>query len=134
MVFWDTAGNKFLSTMRTNWSGDGGRALSGNCSKPGDDVRRMRRMLMSFLNPNVLIKYVEVVDMVKQQHIATHWEGKEVQIRPTGSYIRVIDFPINFPGTIFCKAMGEEELKFMIAKQRRRSLETKTAANWYCQV
>ncbi|ESR58819.1 hypothetical protein CICLE_v10018316mg, partial [Citrus x clementina] len=106
------------------------RKLFKTCSitAAGDDVRRMRRMLMSFLNPNVLIKYVEVVDMVKQQHIATHWEGKEVQIRPTGSYIRVIDFPINFPGTIFCKAMGEEELKFMIAKQRRRSLETKTAS------
>lgn len=53
------------------------RKLFKTCSitAAGYDVRRLRRMLMSFLNPNVLINYVEVVDMVKQQHIATHWEG-----------------------------------------------------------
>lgn len=81
MVFWDTAGNKFLFSNENKlvgrWWPSSVRKLFKTCSitAAGDDVRRMRRILMSFRNPNVLIKYVEVVDMVKQQHIATHWEG-----------------------------------------------------------
>ncbi|KAK9274257.1 hypothetical protein L1049_019071 [Liquidambar formosana] len=45
----------------------------------GDEAKRMRRMLMTFLNPDALRSYVERMEIVTQQHISTHWDGSRTK-------------------------------------------------------
>nr|XP_043620050.1 taxadiene 5-alpha hydroxylase-like [Erigeron canadensis] len=49
----------------------------------GDDHKRVRGALVSFLKPDVLKQYVAKVDEEIQNHLETHWRGKnEVQVQP----------------------------------------------------
>lgn len=49
----------------------------------GDDSKRLRRMLMTFLRPEALQKFVGRVDSITKQHLAEHWMGKsEVTVFP----------------------------------------------------
>lgn len=87
IVFCGTAGHKLLFSnenklVRTWWPSSVGK-LFKTCllMKAGDDAKRMRRMMMmSFLSPNALMKYVERIDMITQQHIATYWEGRHTHM------------------------------------------------------
>lgn len=87
IVFCGTAGHKLLFSndnklVRTWWPSSVSK-LFKTCllTKAGDDAKRMRRMMMmSFLSPNALMKYVERIDMITQQHIATYWEGRHTHM------------------------------------------------------
>lgn len=87
IVFCGTAGHKLLFSnenklVRTWWPSSVSK-LFKTCllMKAGDDAKRMRRMMMmSFLSPNALMKYVERIDMITQQHIATYWEGRHTHM------------------------------------------------------
>ncbi|KAG6416881.1 hypothetical protein SASPL_124322 [Salvia splendens] len=92
MVFMcGAAGNKFLfsneSKSVTVWWPGSVRKLLGPClaTSTGDEARLMRRMIALFLTPDAFSKlYIKTMEMVCQQHIKTHWEGKdEVKVFPT---------------------------------------------------
>ncbi|KAJ0020141.1 hypothetical protein Pint_31461 [Pistacia integerrima] len=81
IVFCGPSGNKFLfnnlNKLVATWWLDVVRKLIRFCliTLVGDEAKLMR-MLMSFLNPNALVKYIERINLVTKQHVLTHWEGK----------------------------------------------------------
>uniref|UniRef100_F6GUN7 Beta-amyrin 28-oxidase n=1 Tax=Vitis vinifera TaxID=29760 RepID=F6GUN7_VITVI len=89
MVFCGPAGNKFLfgneNKLVSVWWPSSVRKLFRSClvTATGDEAKRMRRMLLTFLNPDALKRYVETMDLVTQHHIRTQWEGnEEMQVYP----------------------------------------------------
>ncbi|XP_048235735.1 beta-amyrin 28-monooxygenase [Ricinus communis] len=78
-----TAGHKFLFSNENKlvnlWWPESVRMLfkSALVSVVGDEAKRIRKMLMTFLGLDALKNYTERIDMVTQQHIRTYWEGKE---------------------------------------------------------
>ncbi|KAL1560644.1 beta-amyrin 28-monooxygenase [Salvia divinorum] len=92
MVFMcGAAGNKFLFSNEnkavTVWWPASVRKLLGPClaTSSGEEARLMRRMVTYFLGPDAFSKlYIKTMDMVSQQHIRTHWQGKDVvKVFPT---------------------------------------------------
>ncbi|KAF8041129.1 hypothetical protein BT93_B3143 [Corymbia citriodora subsp. variegata] len=77
------AGNKFLFTNEGKkvalWWPSSVRKLLGRClvSKAGDEARSDKKMLMSFFNPDALMRSVGVIDEVTRDHLRTQWEGKD---------------------------------------------------------
>ncbi|KAL8248159.1 hypothetical protein R6Q59_005027 [Mikania micrantha] len=58
----------------------------------GNDHKRVRTALVSFLKLEVLKQYVAKVDQEVQHHLLTHWHGKhEVQVQPL---IKILTFNI----------------------------------------
>uniref|UniRef100_A0A7N0TI33 Cytochrome P450 n=1 Tax=Kalanchoe fedtschenkoi TaxID=63787 RepID=A0A7N0TI33_KALFE len=50
----------------------------------GDDAKRVRRLLFSFLNLDALSRYIQVVDHATHLHITSQWQGKEeLKVYPT---------------------------------------------------
>ncbi|KAK9274410.1 hypothetical protein L1049_019224 [Liquidambar formosana] len=83
-------GNKFLFGNETKlvaqWWPTSVRRLFGPCliNLVGDEAKRVRKMLMTFLNPDALVRYITTMDAVTKHHITTHWQGKEeVKVYPT---------------------------------------------------
>lgn len=79
------AGNKFLfgneNKLVQVWWPTSTRKLLGNClsTSVGDEAKQTRKMLSPFVSPDALMRlYIKAVDLITQQHIKTHWEGKEV--------------------------------------------------------
>ncbi|KAF8041131.1 hypothetical protein BT93_B3144 [Corymbia citriodora subsp. variegata] len=77
------AGNKFLFSNESKkvalwWPSSVGKLL-GRClvSKAGDEARSDKKMLMSFFNPEALMRSVGIIDEVTKDHLRTHWEGKD---------------------------------------------------------
>ncbi|XP_048235576.1 beta-amyrin 28-monooxygenase-like isoform X2 [Ricinus communis] len=78
-----TAGHKLLFSNENKlvnlWWPESVRMLfkSALVSVVGDEAKRIRKMLMTFLSLDGLKNYTERIDMVTQQHIRTYWEGKK---------------------------------------------------------
>ncbi|XP_056165124.1 beta-amyrin 28-monooxygenase-like [Syzygium oleosum] len=77
------AGNKFLFSNEGKkvalwWPSSVGK-LMGRClvSKAGDEARLDKKMLMSFFNPEALMRSVGVIDEFTKDHLRTQWEGKD---------------------------------------------------------
>ncbi|CAI8618794.1 unnamed protein product [Vicia faba] len=82
-VFCGTAGNKYLFSNENKnvqlwWPSSVKRLLRLSLvSEVGDEAKITRKLLMSFLNPETLRNYLPKMDWITQQHINTHWKGKE---------------------------------------------------------
>nr|BBG80451.1 cytochrome P450 716D59 [Avicennia marina] len=84
-------GNKLLfsneNKLVTIWWPSSVRKLLGPClaTSAGDKGRRMRKMVSYFVSPDALTRlYIKRMDLVSQQHINAHWQGKEeVKVFPT---------------------------------------------------
>ncbi|KAI3450919.1 hypothetical protein Pfo_007584 [Paulownia fortunei] len=78
------AGNKFLfsneNKLVTVWWPSSVRKLLGTCisTTAGVEGTQMRKMVSYFVSPDAFTKlYIKTMDIVSQQHIKTHWQGKE---------------------------------------------------------
>ncbi|KAI5684549.1 hypothetical protein M9H77_05777 [Catharanthus roseus] len=78
------AGNKFLFGNENKlvhvWWPSSTRKLLENClsTSVGDEAKRTRKMMSHFVSPDALMRlYIKTVDLITQQHINTHWQGKE---------------------------------------------------------
>ncbi|KAL1364891.1 hypothetical protein HN51_013036 [Arachis hypogaea] len=82
-VFCGTAGNKFLfsnenKNVQVWWPSSIKKLLrSSLVNKVGDEAKMTRRLLLTFLNPEILRNFVPKMDTIAQIHINTHWQGKE---------------------------------------------------------
>ncbi|KAJ4848268.1 hypothetical protein Tsubulata_040018 [Turnera subulata] len=84
------ASNKFIFTSDNSTLSNGQtqsirRILGERCvlELSGQDHKRVRGALMSFLKPESLIKYVGKMDEEVRMHIQMHWQGKqEVKVLP----------------------------------------------------
>lgn len=90
-VLCGAAGNKFLfsneNKLVTVWWPSSVRKLLGPClaTSGGGEGRQMRRLVSYFVTPDAFTRlYIKTMDLVSQQHIKTHWLGKEeVKVFPT---------------------------------------------------
>ncbi|GFP93736.1 beta-amyrin 28-oxidase [Phtheirospermum japonicum] len=78
------AGNKFLfsneNKLVTVWWPPSVIKLLGTClaTNTGVQAMHMRKTMSYFLSPDAFTKlYIKTIDLVCQQHINTHWQGKE---------------------------------------------------------
>ncbi|KAJ4827131.1 hypothetical protein Tsubulata_045688 [Turnera subulata] len=76
--------NKFLfsnenKSIITSWWPNSIRLLfkASLVNAVGDEVKRIKRILMACLNPDALKRYIGTIDSFTQDHIKTYWEGKE---------------------------------------------------------
>ncbi|XP_015956143.1 beta-amyrin 28-monooxygenase [Arachis duranensis] len=82
-VFCGPAGNKFLFSNENKivqvWWPSSIRKLlrTSLISKVGEEAKMTRRLLLSFLSAEVLRNYLPKMDIIAQNHIKTHWQGKE---------------------------------------------------------
>ncbi|KAF8041128.1 hypothetical protein BT93_B3142 [Corymbia citriodora subsp. variegata] len=90
VVLCGAAGNKFLFSNEGKkvalWWPSSVRRLTGTSliTKAGDEGRSDRRMLMSFFNPEALVRFVGTMDEVTRHHLRTQWQGKDqVEAYPT---------------------------------------------------
>ncbi|KAL2487735.1 Cytochrome [Forsythia ovata] len=98
-VLCGTAGNKFLFTnsnkLVTTWWPSSVSKLLGPCitTLSGDEAMQMRKMISYFFSPDAFVKlYIKTMDLVTQQHIETHWQGKEeVNVYPN---VRLYTFEV----------------------------------------
>ncbi|KAF8023916.1 hypothetical protein BT93_F1190 [Corymbia citriodora subsp. variegata] len=81
------AANKFIfygdSSMLANKQPSSIRAILGDRSLfelSGQDHRRVRESLMSFLRPESLKQYMGKIDEEVRKHIESHWQGKETVV------------------------------------------------------
>ncbi|XP_011048247.1 PREDICTED: beta-amyrin 28-oxidase-like [Populus euphratica] len=89
-VFCGPAGNKFLfhnenKLVNLWWPTSVKKLMKSSLSNVvGDDAKRMRKMLLTSLDRDALKRYIDRMDLVAQNHIRTHWEGKEeLKLHPT---------------------------------------------------
>lgn len=89
-VFCGPAGNKFLFSNENKlvnlwWPRSVKKLLKSSLvNVAGDEAKRIKRILLTFLDPDALKRYIERMDLVTQHHISTLWEGKEeVKVHPT---------------------------------------------------
>ncbi|XP_052308844.1 beta-amyrin 28-monooxygenase isoform X4 [Populus trichocarpa] len=89
-VFCGPAGNKFLFSNENKlvnlwWPRSVKKLLKSSLvNVAGDEAKRIRRILLTFLDPDALKRYIERMDLVTQHHISTLWEGKEeLKLHPT---------------------------------------------------
>ncbi|KAH8523030.1 hypothetical protein H0E87_003622 [Populus deltoides] len=89
-VFCGPAGNKFLFSNENKlvnlwWPTSVKKLMKSSLSNVvGDDAKRMRKMLLTSLDRDALKRYIDRMDLVAQNHIRTHWEGKEeLKLHPT---------------------------------------------------
>eukprot|EP01018_Ginkgo_biloba_P037849 Gb_08110 [translate_table: standard] len=82
VVFYSAAGNRFLFTnesklVENSWPPSLVK-LFGNSllRKVGDDAKAHRKMLMTFLKPEALQKFVGRVDSLTKEHLRGYWMGK----------------------------------------------------------
>ncbi|XP_030458599.1 beta-amyrin 28-monooxygenase-like isoform X2 [Syzygium oleosum] len=90
VVLCGPAGNKFLFSNEGKkvalWWPTAVRRLIGTSliTKVGDEGRSDRKMLMSFFNPEALMRFVGTMDEVTRHHLRTRWQGKDqVEAYPT---------------------------------------------------
>lgn len=77
------AGNKFLFSNEGKkvvlWWPSSVHKLIGRSliTKARDEARSDKKLLMSFFNPEALMRSVGVIDEMTKDHLRTHWEGKD---------------------------------------------------------
>ncbi|MED6124134.1 hypothetical protein PIB30_056224 [Stylosanthes scabra] len=82
-VFCGSAGNKFLfsnenKNVQVWWPSSIRKLLRTSLiSKVGEEAKMTRRLLLSFLSAEALRNYLPKMDIIAQNHIKTHWKGKE---------------------------------------------------------
>jgi cytochrome P450 family 26 subfamily A len=80
-VFCGPAGNKFLFSNENKlvnlwWPRSVKKLLKSSLvNVAGDEAKRIRRILLTFLDPDALKRYIERMDLVTQHHISILWEG-----------------------------------------------------------
>ncbi|KAI6685635.1 hypothetical protein NL676_031548 [Syzygium grande] len=149
------AGNKFLFSNEGKkvalWWLSSVRKLMGRClvSKAGDEARLDKKMLMSFFNPEALMRSVGVIDEFTKDHLRTHWHTFSLTCRLFMSIIDpqivssladhfhvflrgVVGLPLDIPSTSFYRSKKaadsiRKELRLLV-KQRQTELERKTAS------
>ncbi|KAF8042063.1 hypothetical protein BT93_A0609 [Corymbia citriodora subsp. variegata] len=83
VILFGPAGNKFLFSNEGKkvalWWPSSVRKLMGRClvAKAGDEAKSEKKLLMSFFNPEALMRSVGVIDELTKDHLRTHWEGKD---------------------------------------------------------
>lgn len=89
VVFCSPEGNRFLFSNENklvvnSWPSSLAKLFGSSLlNATGDDAKRLRRMLMTFLRPEALQKFVGRVDSITKLHLAEHWMGKdEVKVFP----------------------------------------------------
>ncbi|KAL3753609.1 hypothetical protein ACJRO7_000939 [Eucalyptus globulus] len=76
-------GNKFLFSNEGKkvvlWWPSSVHKLIGRSliTKARDEARSDKKLLMSFFNPEALMRSVGVIDEMTKDHLRTHWEGKD---------------------------------------------------------
>ncbi|KAK6119199.1 hypothetical protein DH2020_047047 [Rehmannia glutinosa] len=83
-------GNKLLfsneNKLVTVWWPASVRKLLGTCLATTEGIQgmQMRKMVSYFVSPDAFTKlYIKTMDIVSQQHITTHWQGKhELKVFP----------------------------------------------------
>ncbi|KAK6140542.1 hypothetical protein DH2020_025719 [Rehmannia glutinosa] len=77
-------GNKLLfsneNKLVTVWWPASVRKLLGTCLATTEGIQgmQMRKMVSYFVSPDAFTKlYIKTMDIVSQQHITTHWQGKD---------------------------------------------------------
>ncbi|KAG5250133.1 beta-amyrin oxidase [Salix suchowensis] len=89
IVFCGPAGNKFLfrnenKLLKIWWPRSVRRLLKILANMIGDEAKRMRSVLLTFLDPHALERNIERMDLATQNHIRTCWHGRyEVKVHPT---------------------------------------------------
>jgi cytochrome P450 family 26 subfamily A len=89
IVFYRPEGNRLLFAnenklvVRT-WPSSVGKLFgTALVNATGDDAKRFKRMLMTFLRPEALHKFVGGVDSITRCHLAEHWiDRDEVTVFP----------------------------------------------------
>lgn len=89
VVLCSPQGNRFLfanenKLVVNSWPASVGNLFrSSLITAVGDDAKRLRRILMTFLRPEALQKFVGRVDSMTKDHLAEYWIGKnEVRALP----------------------------------------------------
>ncbi|KAM3696449.1 hypothetical protein ACJW31_06G039200 [Castanea mollissima] len=59
----------------------------------GEDQKRVRGALVSFLKPESLKQYVEKIDEGVKKHLEMHWQGKQ-QVKPVLPLMKILTFDI----------------------------------------
>ncbi|KAL8170901.1 hypothetical protein V2J09_022705 [Rumex salicifolius] len=83
VVFCGKSANKLLFSHENKlvqvWWPPSVHKLFGFCvtTSLGEDAKRLRRLLLSFLGPDTLNPYVRTMDVITRQHISSFWQGKE---------------------------------------------------------
>ncbi|CAM8964578.1 unnamed protein product [Rhodiola kirilowii] len=83
VVFCGPAGLKFLfsneNKLVNQWWPRSTQVLLGGslACLIGDEAKRVRRLLFTFLNVDALSRYIKIVDEATQQHLTTQWQRKE---------------------------------------------------------
>ncbi|CAK7339074.1 unnamed protein product [Dovyalis caffra] len=90
VVFCGPAGNKFLFSNENKlvnlwWPTSVKKLLKSSLiNVVGDEAKRMRKILLTSVDPDALKRYIDRMDLATQHHIRTHWEGKqELRVHPT---------------------------------------------------
>ena len=84
IVFCGPAGNKFLfrnenKLVKIWWPSSVRRLLKSRLANLiGDEAKRMRSVLLTFLDPHALERNIERMDLATQNHIRTCWEGMQL--------------------------------------------------------
>ncbi|KAJ6346573.1 hypothetical protein OIU76_003282 [Salix suchowensis] len=84
IVFCGPAGNKFLfrnenKLLKIWWPSSVRRLLKSSLANMiGDEAKRMRSVLLTFLDPHALERNIERMDLATQNHIRTCWHGRYV--------------------------------------------------------
>jgi len=89
IVFYSPEGNRFLfanenKLVVSTWPRSVGKLFgTALLNATGDDAKRLKRMLMTFLRPEALQKFVGRADSITRRHLAEHWIGRdEVTVFP----------------------------------------------------
>jgi cytochrome P450 family 26 subfamily A len=88
-VFCGAAGNKFLfsneNKLVTAWWPDSVNKIfpSSQQTSSQEESKKMRKLFPLFFKPESLQRYISVMDVIAQRHLASDWEGKqEVSVFP----------------------------------------------------
>lgn len=88
IIFCGAVGNKFVFTnenkLVTSWWPESINKIFPAAQNPSsDEAKKARNMVLNFLKPQALQRYIEVMDTIAQRHFAMEWEGKdEVTVFP----------------------------------------------------
>eukprot|EP01018_Ginkgo_biloba_P037901 Gb_10755 [translate_table: standard] len=83
-MFCSPAGNRFLFSNENklvvnSWPSSVGKLFGKSLlSATGDEAKRLRRMLMMFLRPEALRRFVGRADSITRHHLENQWMGKNV--------------------------------------------------------
>ncbi|KAF8398592.1 hypothetical protein HHK36_017523 [Tetracentron sinense] len=112
VILCGAAGNKFLfsneNKLVTSWWPKSLQNLFRLCilTAVGDEAKRLRRMIMTFLNPEALQRYVGTFDSVTQLHLQNEWDGKEM----VESYPLVKKYTFELACRLFVSVQDREQM------------------------